>query len=520
MAKRVSAAKYLSNVAKSVTYATVDVLKDMSPVIVDTVDTNKDIAKTVYTSIRHGKRTASKAYIAVMKSQIGELAKDLKKNAIADLKSGKFYNREREDASTDSAIDDYMSGDLGFGDESDEDLGFGDSGINAGDEMLADTMDEVGERASSAVGQVLIRTAEYQVEATRQSTAKTLSQQIMSTNMIHKDLSALNANMANMMTATGQALNTHVENSRMFYETQQRQMDEQTAILKEMLELQKSIYVPTKKNSSNRIKPNEVFNSSSAINLAEYFRYVQQNAKDADSGMGDMISMIMENGVAKSAAANPLSFVLKEAVENFFPKVFKEALSEFNDSIAGAMSTALLKITKLQNSDNGLLAKIGEIFGFNTSLKSRINTGKYNKETVPWNGKDHKALTTVIPDLLGKIYSAVSGKPEMLYDYESGKFRSRKSIRQEFNTNKDRYVSQANSLIIPELEKQISYIKFENEEQMSRLIHAVDSMMKYNYERGDYFNPNNTTKKAKDYGITGDDADYLQIGRASCRERV
>ena len=170
-----------------------------------------------------------------------------------------------------------MSGDLGFGDESDEDLGFGDSGINAGDEMLADTMDEVGERASSAVGQVLIRTAEYQVEATRQSTAKTLSQQIMSTNMIHKDLSALNANMANMMTATGQALNTHVENSRMFYETQQRQMDEQTAILKEMLELQKSIYVPTKKNSSNRIKPNEVFNSSSAINLAEYFRYVQQN---------------------------------------------------------------------------------------------------------------------------------------------------------------------------------------------------------------------------------------------------
>ena len=76
MAKRVSAAKYLSNVAKSVTYATVDVLKDMSPVIVDTVDTNKDIAKTVYTSIRHGKRTASKAYIAVMKSQIGELAKE------------------------------------------------------------------------------------------------------------------------------------------------------------------------------------------------------------------------------------------------------------------------------------------------------------------------------------------------------------------------------------------------------------------------------------------------------------
>lgn len=503
---KTTAAKYLSNVAKSVKYATVDVLKDMNPVIVDAVDTNKDIAKTVYTSIRHSRRTANKAYNAVMKSQIGELAKDLKKNMLSDLKSGKFYNREATDAAMDSIMnsDEFGGGDFGF---DDDDLGFDDN-ISAGDEMLADTMDTVGERSSNAVGQVLLRTAEYQVEATRQSTAKTLSQQIIHTNTMHRDLSALNANVSNIMQMTGEALNTMAENSRMFYETQQRQMDEQTSILREMLELQKSIYKPTKTGSSTtRLKPSDIF-SGSTINLANYLKYIQQNIKDSDMGMGGMMSMVMDSGMAKAAIANPMSYVLKFGIKKMIPEMLKESMAEFNKSLSGAMSTMLLNITKMQDSYNPILSKIGDILGFNMSLKKKLNVANYNKDPVPWNGKDHKALTIVIPDLLGKIYSSISGKPETIYDYEQGKFRSRKSIRESFNRERNRFTSQANSLLIPELEKQISYIRFNNDEERDRLLKSLDTLMKNNFEKMTYFNPNDKSKKAKDYGLKGDYADY------------
>ena len=42
-----NAVKYLANVGRSVKYATVDILKEMNPVVTDVIETNQDIAKAV-----------------------------------------------------------------------------------------------------------------------------------------------------------------------------------------------------------------------------------------------------------------------------------------------------------------------------------------------------------------------------------------------------------------------------------------------------------------------------------------
>ena len=293
-----SAVKYLSNVTKSVKYAAIDALKDLNPIIVEGVEDNADAAKVAYSTIKNFRTIVPKAAKSLADSQVGELARETKKNLIADLKSGKFYNRERasrieNDLASEYTDDDYKEF---LVDDGADDLGF-DTESN---EFLVDAMDEVGEKTSSAVGQVLARTAEYQVEATRQSTTRILAQSSAAVATIHGDLAAVNANIAGVVRFNQEVMSTHIENSRMFYERQQQQMSEQTALLTEIRDIQKAVFTPAKKSFSSKVKVSDIFTANGMINLAEYFKYVQQNIKEQDSGIGDWLQVFGEMGLGRN----------------------------------------------------------------------------------------------------------------------------------------------------------------------------------------------------------------------------
>lgn len=509
-----SAVKYLSNVTKSVKYAAIDALKDLNPIIVEGVEENADVAKVTYSSIKNFKTIVPKAAKSLADSQVGELAREAKKNLLEDLKSGKFYNRERanrvENDLVNSFVDDDYSEFMVDGDN--DDLGF-DTDSN---EFLVDAMDEVGEKTSSAVGQVLARTAEYQVEATRQSTTRILAQSAAAVATIHGDLAAVNANIAGVVRFNQEVMATHIENSRMFYERQQQQMSEQIALLTEIRDIQKAVFTPTKKGFNSKVKVSDIFTANGMINLAEYFKYVQQNIKEQDSGMGEWIQVFSELGLGKTMVANPLGEVMKGIVKTAIPKVLKDAMTEFNETLAGAVSTSLINITKQRDSSNGLMAMLGNIFGIDLSTKKSINTGAYEKGPTAWTGKDHKALTEVIPTLLGKIYSSVSGDREMRYDYESGKFKSFKEIKKDFKRTKDNYVRNANDSVLPYIQDELKKVNFKgNKKREQEFIDNLERILRYNFDNMEKFNPRDRSKSAKTYGLKGDHAEYdLKLIRA------
>ena len=509
-----SAVKYLSNVTKSVKYAAIDALKDLNPIIVEGVEENADVAKVTYSSIKNFKTIVPKAAKSLADSQVGELAREAKKNLLEDLKSGKFYNRERanrvENDLVNSFVDDDYSEFMVDGDN--DDLGF-DTDSN---EFLVDAMDEVGEKTSSAVGQVLARTAEYQVEATRQSTTRILAQSAAAVATIHGDLAAVNANIAGVVRFNQEVMATHIENSRMFYERQQQQMSEQIALLTEIRDIQKAVFTPTKKGFNSKVKVSDIFTANGMINLAEYFKYVQQNIKEQDNGMGEWIQVFSELGLGKAMVANPLGEVMKGIVKTAIPKVLKDAMTEFNETLAGAVSTSLINITKQRDSSNGLMAMLGNIFGIDLSTKKSINTGAYEKGPTAWTGKDHKALTEVIPTLLGKIYSSVSGDREMRYDYESGKFKSFKEIKKDFKRTKDNYVRNANDSVLPYIQDELKKVNFKgNKKREQEFIDNLERILRYNFDNMEKFNPRDRSKSAKTYGLKGDHAEYdLKLIRA------
>lgn len=496
-----SAVKYLSNVAKSVKYASIDVLKELNPVITDHIETNADVAKTTYSTIKNFKSISAKAVKSLSNSQVGELAKEAKNNILEDIKKGTFYNKAREDKMFDAASADMFDGeDFDFSVDMSEDLD--DTA------MLAETIDNVGEKTSSAVSQVLARTAEYQVEATRQSTVRLLAQQSAMTATLHSDLSTVNANIAGVLKFNTEVAATHYENSKLFYETQQKQMDEQTSILKEMLDLQKSVLTPKSKSLNNKISASDLFTSTGALNIAEYFKYVKQNSKDNSSELGDMAELIQGVGIGRAIVSNPIGTIMKMAMKSMTPKMLKDAMAEFNETIAGSISTALINLTGMKDSTNPIFSAIGNMFGIDVTAKKKIGVGNYHKDATAWTGKDHKALVDVIPTLLGKIYSSVSGKDELRYDYESGTYKSMNQIQKDFRKMKSSSISYANEDILPYLQKYMNKLDFKGDDKRrQQLIDNLEKILEYNFDKAKYFNPKDRSLSAKTYGLKGDFAD-------------
>ena len=496
-----SAVKYLSNVAKSVKYASIDVLKELNPVITDHIETNADIAKTTYSTIKNFKSISAKAVKSLSNSQVGELAKEAKNNILEDIKKGTFYNKAREDKMFDAASADMFDGeDFDFNVDMSEDLD--DTA------MLAETIDNVGEKTSSAVSRVLARTAEYQVEATRQSTVRLLAQQSAMTATLHSDLSTVNANIAGVLKFNTEVAATHYENSKLFYETQQKQMDEQTSILKEMLDLQKSVLTPKSKSLNNKISASDLFTSTGALNIAEYFKYVKQNAKDNSSELGDMAELIQGVGIGRAIVSNPIGTIMKMAMKSMTPKMLKDAMAEFNETIAGSISTALINLTDMKDSTNPIFSAIGNMFGIDVTAKKKIGVGNYHKDATAWTGKDHKALVDVIPTLLGKIYSSVSGKDELRYDYESGTYKNMNQIQKDFKRMKNSSILDANEDILPYLQKYMNKLDFKGDDKRrQQLIDNLEKILEYNFDKAKYFNPKDRSLSAKTYGLKGDFAD-------------
>ncbi len=504
-----SAAKYLSNVAKSVKYASIDVLKSYNPVITDMIETNEDVSKAVYTGIKNYRSLYSKTKDTIRKSEVGELAGELKHNIIADLKSGKFYNKEREEKAMNAAV---MGADLGFDDADfgfgDDDLGFGDDSDMGFDEdvSIADTLDNVSERASNAINTASLRTAEYQVEANRQSTNAMIRHLSVLNGQIHGDLAGINSNLGGIMTFQNEAMRTHMENSKTFYETQQKQMDEQTSILKEMLDIQKKTAGMIEKSSgwdSDKVTVQDIFTSEGGLDLKAYGKYIKNNATEGGSEIADMLEMVKELNLGKALVANPIGMLTTGAIKSFLPKVLKNAMTEMNDTIAGGISTALLRLTKAKDSDNSIMSLLGNIFGLDLTPQKTLSTSDYVKGQVPWTGVDHKALTDVIPTLLGKIYSSVSGSPDVIYDYENGKFTTRKAVKEDYQRMRDRYYVQANDSILEPLDEQIQKVNFKTNKRKQQFLDNLEKMLKYNFEQMADFNPYDDSLSAKTYGFKG-----------------
>lgn len=496
-----NAIKYISNVGRSFGYATVDVIKDLNPTVASFAETNSETLKTTYQAIKNIKSTAKSLSEKAINSKYGELAKGAKNNLFEDLKTGKFYNKERIAAAEEKAANAMLGDEFDFGfDESD--ISFDDDGsedFDNGD--LMDMMDKVGEKTSTAISTVVARSAEYTVQATKEATAALYNQNAAIYANLHANMKTMNENLVNLVKFATGPVQTGLENSKNFYENETRLSQERNEILKEILELQKGFLAPTKSagRSKDKITIMDIINSEGVPDLGQYAKRIKQNLKANDSGMSDMLQMITESGALETMLASPLEGITKAIVKGFVPRMMKDAMKTFNQSLSGFFTSMIANVNNME--DFGVKGMIKKIFGIEDSYSTKLDTSKYNKGAVPFDGITRKAIVEVIPTYLAQIASALNGGRETRYDYENGKFVNLKNIKRTRRNEREMDSRMTSADISEYANKYISSLGL-NKRQQASFERDLEKILYESYREGKLFNPKGS-RSASSYGLKG-----------------
>lgn len=506
----VNVASYIANLGKSVAYSAVDRLEKSAPAIAEFKDNNADLFKDVYKSVRDYKLTYSKGVDAFKRSKIYEAGDQYKQSLFEDIKSGNFYNKEREDKikskivgfGGDSSNDEIDLDDSMF-DDGDFDFNWDD--ITDGDKMMSSVISATSESNAHAVSMSVAKSAEYIVENKKISDNIRYSQNQNAFNRFTSQLDSINKNIANMH-QLGELVHTQAENSKVFFEETTKLQQEQTGILREILSTIKSIATPAKpeqkKNQKTRF--NDLIGAEGTLDIKEYINNIKNNISSEFGAMSSMNNMFGEDSnMLLTFASSPLKFIPEMIVKNSIPKALDKSLERFNNSFSGLFGSLISKINTIADNDDNIIAsKIAKIFGVRNSIKSNIDTSKYTKTKVDWNGKSEKALTEVLPAQLSKIISLLSGKSERVYDYEKGKFIEISSIKNEFEKKEQGYVKNATYDMNEEFKKYMDLMTFNSLEERKSLQQDISKFFETMYKSGKFFDVNKLSDDAYiDYGV-------------------
>lgn len=443
-----NAIQYVKNVGKSFGYISIDTLKSYNPALTNMAKSAKELSSDLYQSIKDFKYNVSNKTSSDEQSLVGQskdVIFDFWKNTKEDLMSGNFYNKQRMQQAEDDMVKSFMGGDLNFDFSFDEDFGdfeFEDDEVSADAKVTADvqvqttqamiqSMDNVGSKVAGSITNSVVKSTDYIVSASNRSSKAIYDLTSRGFGNVTTGLAALNANM-NVIVSIAEPLNAHMQNSATFY-------SKSTEFQAKALELLSKIADNTSpkdlKQRSSRTKYtiNDLM-SDGIIDVKAYSDMVIENVK----GYTDMIFGLLDmtggvKGAASGVTSSPLSKVISAGINKALPKILKESMKNFNGMLEGFFATFLGTIKDKQLP--GILGLIQDMLTPRSSFTKTLDTKAYVKGKVDWDGKSRKALLEVIPTQLAQIVSALTGGPIKIYDYDSGRWKTRSDIKKEWKDN-------------------------------------------------------------------------------------
>ena len=474
--------QYVRNVGKSVAYASIDAIKSNTPGIKEFMEENDDFFKELYAGVKDLKGTLRKSEKSIKDSNIYKAIDIGVKNTLDDLKTGNFYNNARvsENAESVMGIDDESLG-LDFNYEVSFDDDDNDNNESRNTAILATSI----RSASADVATAASRGTDLIVKSNKASTRLLSAYIERSTATIHSGLGAVYSSVDRVAQILNGPMMAHMENSRTFYETSTKLMQESNAMLKELLEMQRNVY-QSKQNARN-YKTSDLDNiMSGGLNLKAYFKHIADNVNEELEAFG-----IMDMGVnlPLMIAQAPLKFLLEGIAGGAMPKKLKQSLKNLDTGFSSIFSQLAASINKSAKtySGNDLLDKLAQIMGISVKEKKSINTANYNRGPVPFDGITRKSIVEVIPGYLARIEAAITGRAERYFDSENGKWRSIKDIKTSFDSEYAYSVKRANYDLFSDSSRLIRSIKDpkaakEMEDQIRKAAEII-------YEDGGYFAP-------------------------------
>ena len=181
---------YMKNLAGSIKYSAIDVLKSQVPTITEFVEDNSNTIKETYKSIAGIKRESLVKSVSdsIQNSYPYQAANELMKNMKDDLRTGKFYNAERASAGEEMLISRLLGADFasmmdmdGFdsddsSDDSVQSTPKKDNTITKGDALIANVFTKSSARTANYVGDLFVRASDSINKANKGIAALQLTQ--------------------------------------------------------------------------------------------------------------------------------------------------------------------------------------------------------------------------------------------------------------------------------------------------------------------------------------------------------
>ena len=511
---------YLKNLGKSISYATVDVAsKKLIPEVRDFTDTNQEIFKAVYATVGHSKKSMNYGKKLATDSQIYKDINKGIKNALDDIKTGNFYNKAREDAAFDAVAESMFGGfddiDMDFNFDDDFDDGsldnFQDSipkevSVTKGDMIVADSVSKSTNLSAQLISKTVANTSNTLVKTQLATTNMMMAQNVELMAGLRTSIAGMHESINSILRFAQNEITTQINNESKYFETTTSIMQENNAILKEMLEMQRNMYKAQDQSKSDDIF-GKVF-SGGTLDIKEYFKAIGKNIKNLDkTGIGSMLTTDMGSGTMLSQMmSNPLGFVMTSIVEKFIPMNVAKSIATFSKTLGNIFPAMIAKLNDWKNNKGGIFGLLGDIFGLDIDTKRKIDTGNYKKDAVPFDGITRKAIVDVIPEHLSRIEAILSGgKSQRVYDYHTGKWISAKDIEKKQKEEYDYLLRDSLSDLSSELREFMDTMKYDSKKKES-VNEDLIKMMKYVFEqKSGAFNPNEIKKNIKNYKFNNTD---------------
>lgn len=494
--------QYINNLSRSVKYSAVDVVKKQAPAITEMATMNNELFKEINYSFRNRRQLILRTGKLIRDSKLYEAVDETRKSIFEDLKTGNFYNKERAEKITKKALgfeDDINMDAIGEG----FDFDFSDNDsmdLSDGEALMVDTIEQTSRSSASMISTAVAKSSDYIVESNKAIARMNYIQNIELFTGLNKSIGSLNENLINSARAIADTLTTHGNNSKTFYEESTKYNRENNALLKELVEMERNRYQKEQIQERKSTRYDDIVGSEGGIDFKSYLNQVLKNASNKVSGISSLNNAFGEDSnTLLTMAAHPLKFITDTVANKLIGETVKTSISNLDKSISGAFATLLSRFNLMSRSDNSVVRTIGELFGIDNRMKKEIDTSRYNKGAVQWDGKSKRALEYVLPTYMSKILSVLSGQPETVYDYDSGKFKTMSSLRTEFKNIKKSAVDSSTSDVRSEFEEMLKYIRPNNLYDQNNLKEDMDNFFKFFFNSGVMFDHKN-----KDYSFYRD----------------
>ena len=510
--------QWFKNVIKSAGYTTADIVKETIPSTFEFVESNGKDAIQLYNDLRQdGPKSITKLLAQSMdKNAYMKIAKDAIANTREDLKSGKFYNKEREERL-------FIGDDIGDGDDFDfsfDESEFDDFDDIDGDSELSTESDVTNVKkvtvnninanitknnpmvqSINKQSEIILASADAtnKVNTALATTSFTLTSRVASDMMT--GMSSINDNLSALVNFNNDSMSKYVAASLQYY-------SDSLAVLNSTLEQLKGP-AQEEKPEKEQIDP---FLSNGALNIKSYTQLLKKNMTNViqdDLLLNSIYSFASDTDTINMLVASPLQIIPKMISKVIVPTIVRESAAEFDKSFSNFFPALLNKFNKMADSDNWFLSKIGKLFGFKPKNKTSIDVSMYNKGDINFNGITQKAITEVIPTYLRKILSAINGKNEMIFDYQSGKFTDyMKAVKESEDTVRNRSLGAME--VYSDLKSRLGAVRFTDENDKKAMYKDFDDFM-FKLSKSNGINPHVRTVK----GETVDELRDLYSGQFS-----